>query len=58
MVGEYSEKLQTGGTLKVTDTAWFIDYYFQGPDRRYNGKFIQNIGETLDDDIYVKNLWS
>ena len=38
--GEYREKLKHGGTLVVSQTGWSIQYYFAGPDMRYNGEVI------------------
>src|SRR5688500_4467141 len=38
--GTYTEKLPCGGTLKVTPGHWEIEYYFSGPDMRYNGTFV------------------
>ena len=38
--GTYEEKLPCGGTLQVENTSWNIQYYFSGPDLRYNGTFI------------------
>lgn len=35
--GEYIEKLPTGGDLKISRYKWSINYYFSGPDARYNG---------------------
>lgn len=37
--GEYTEKLLTGGDLKISRDKWSVDYYFSGPDNRYNGIF-------------------
>lgn len=36
-IGTLSESLPCGGKLNVSETQWSIDYYFPGPDRRYNG---------------------
>lgn len=36
--GKYEEKLPCGGTLQVTKYTWSIEYYFSGPDGRYNGE--------------------
>lgn len=38
-LGTYSESLPYGGTLKISRDSWEIQYYFPGPDRRYNGTF-------------------
>ena len=35
-MGEYKEKLPTGGELKINQDSWRIYYYFPGPDMRYN----------------------
>ena len=40
MSGSYEEKLKTGGKLIVKNDNWYIQYYFPGPDLRYNGKFL------------------
>jgi hypothetical protein len=46
--GEYSEKLRTGGDLKVTANSWKISYYFPGPDGRYNGTFVYVNDKDID----------
>ncbi len=46
--GEYSEKLPSGGKMVVTKTSWKIDYYFPGPDLRYNGTFFTIPGAEID----------
>lgn len=46
--GIYSEKLSSGGELKVSSNNWFIEYYFPGPDFRYNGKFFKISGRDID----------
>lgn len=48
MVGMYSEKLKTGGELKVSSNGWSIEYYFRGPDLRYNGTFVSIRGECIN----------
>jgi hypothetical protein len=55
MNGSYSENLKTGGKLKVNKTNWSIQYYFSGPDLRYNGTFIAIPGIQIDEYI---NAWS
>lgn len=51
---EYKEPLQSGGYLIVKPNTWYIQYYFPGPDMRYNGtfKFISN----KEIDFYI-NAW-
>ena len=51
MTGEYTEKLPTGGEIKVTSSNWYISYYFSGPDLRYNGTFVTIPGKEIDDYI-------
>jgi len=46
--GTYEEKLPTGGTLKVSKSAWEISYYFPGPDGRYNGEFVSVHGLAIE----------
>ncbi len=46
--GEYSERLRTGGNLKVTANSWKISYYFPGPDGRYNGTFVYVNDKDID----------
>ena len=46
--GTYEEKLSTGGTLKVSKSAWEISYYFAGPDGRYNGEFVSIHGLAIE----------
>ena len=36
-MGEYKESLKSGGSLIVSEKDWKIQYYFPGPDLRYNG---------------------
>lgn len=48
MNGEYSEKLTSGGELKVSVNSWHILYYFSGPDLRYNGTFVRVDGKDVD----------
>lgn len=43
--GTYSEALSSGGKLNVSSSGWSIEYYFPGPDLRYNGTFVR-IGES------------
>lgn len=54
MNGVYSEELKTGGELKIEGKSWSIQYYFPGPDRRYNGTFVTIRGQDLD--RYI-NAW-
>ena len=51
---DYSEKLKTGGTLKIKKDSWYIQYYFPGPDMRYNGDFIIIHDAAIDNYI---NAW-
>lgn len=48
MVGQYSEKLCSGGELVVNSESWYIEYYFSGPDLRYNGTFVRINGNEID----------
>lgn len=48
MNGEYSEELKSGGELKVSVNNWYIQYYFSGPDLRYNGTFVNIEGKDID----------
>lgn len=48
MVGQYSEKLSSGGELVVNSESWYIEYYFSGPDLRYNGTFVRINGNEID----------
>lgn len=50
--GEYQEPLKTGGKLIVTSSGWRIEYYFMGPDLRYNGHFVRIESNRVDD--YIK----
>ena len=49
--GTYSEKLSTGGELRISTNSWSIHYYFPGPDRRYNGTFVTLQGEKIN--LYI-----
>ena len=51
MNGEYNEKLKSGGELVVSLYEWKIQYYFSGPDLRYNGTFIKIYGAEIDEYI-------
>ena len=51
MSGSYEEKLKTGGKLIVKNDNWYIQYYFPGPDLRYNGKFLSLDGNCIDNYI-------
>lgn len=46
--GTYSEDLPTGGKLNVTLKSWSIEYYFPGPDLRYNGTFVHIHDKDID----------
>lgn len=52
--GEYTERLPTGGDLKISRNKWSINYYFSGPDARYNGIF--KIIDGIDINKYI-NAW-
>ena len=54
MSGVYSEKLKTGGELKVETNGWTIQYYFPGPDLRYRGTLVIIRGQDID--RYI-NAW-
>lgn len=49
MNGEYSEKLKSGGELIVSLRGWKIQYYFPGPDLRYNGTFFRISNNEIDE---------
>lgn len=53
--GTYQEPLPCGGTLKVTQSAWEISYYFSGPDLRYKGTFITIPGDSIEQYIVAFN---
>ena len=46
-IGIYEETLPCGGKLKVTKSSWLIEYYFPGPDLRYNGEFVRIQGAQV-----------
>jgi len=48
------EKLPCGGELKIYKNSWTIEYYFPGPDLRYNGQYLRIEGEKIDD--YIEAL--
>ena len=50
--GTYSEKIAFGGTLKVEQRSWSIQYYFPGPDARYNGDFVAIYSSQIE--VYIK----
>jgi hypothetical protein len=45
--GTYTEQLPCGGKLTVTKGSWSIEYYFPGPDRRFNGDFVRIPGSEV-----------
>lgn len=47
-MGEYKEKLKSGGELIVTESSWYICYYFPGPDLRYNGTWKRIPSSEID----------
>lgn len=49
---KYTEPLASGGELNVTEDGWYIQYYFNGPDLRYNGEFVTIQGNEVDN--YIK----
>jgi len=59
MDGEYKERLPFGmGDLIVTKSDFHIQFYFSGPDLRYNGTLIRINKSQID--IYIKayeNNW-
>ncbi len=46
--GRYTESLSSGGELHVSARGWSIQYYFPGPDRRYNGTSVSIYEEQID----------
>lgn len=46
-VGTYTEKLPSGGELRVSKDNWVIYYYFPGPDLRYNGDIVEINGSQV-----------
>ena len=52
MNGYYEESLTSGGKLVVTENSWNINYYFPGPDLRYNGTHYSVSGSLIDE--YIK----
>ncbi len=51
--GTYTEKLKTGGELFVDSDKWGINYYFPGPDARYNITYISISGSQIDKYIFA-----
>ena len=47
-MAEYSEKLESGGSLVVTENDWRIEYYFPGPDLRYKGIRMSISSKNID----------
>lgn len=52
MNGEFTQNLKSGGKLHVTSSDWHIEYYFAGPDMRYNGTFKRIYSNEIDK--YIK----
>ena len=59
MNGEYKEKLPFGtGDLIVTKKSFYIQFYFPGPDSRYNGTFVKIENNKIDDYVEAyKTNW-
>ena len=60
MSGEYKEKLPNfnEGNLIVRSKSWYIQFYFSGPDLRYNGTFFRIEGSQVKSYISAyKNNW-
>jgi len=59
MNGEYREELPfiSEGELIVTEITYKVQFYFSGPDMRYNGTFIEISRSNIDKyiDAYEKN---
>ncbi len=51
-MSDYQEPLDSGGSLVVTPNGWRIEYYFLGPDLRYNGHSFSISSDKVDD--YIK----
>jgi len=41
------EVLNCGGKMVVNPNSWYIEYYFQGPDLRYNGTITRIPGNEV-----------
>ena len=54
MKGEFTHNLRSVGKLCVTSSDWHIEYYFAGPDMRYNGTFKRIYSNEIDKYI---NAW-
>ena len=48
MNGEFIQELRSGGKLHVSSSDWHIEYYFAGPDLRYNGTFKRIYSNEID----------
>jgi hypothetical protein len=58
-MGVYSEQIPFGGQLKITRDSWEIEYYFPGPDLRYNGEFKRVPGTSIDSYIQAfRDAWA
>ena len=44
----YQEKTDCGATLKVNKKRWEIEYYYHGPDGRFNGAFFIIYSEEIE----------
>ncbi|OFX53956.1 MAG: hypothetical protein A2066_00790 [Bacteroidetes bacterium GWB2_41_8] len=60
MNGEYKEKLPFGqGDLIVTKNDFYIQFYFPGPDMRYNGTFLKIDSYKIDSYVTAyRNNWN
>lgn len=59
MEEKYTEKLEVlNANLVVTNSNYYISFYFQGPDLRYNGTFFCISAQDIDRYIIaLKNNW-
>lgn len=60
MNGEYTEKLpSSSGKIVVTKNSWHINFYFSGPDLRYNGTIFNIASGSIDSYIEAyREAWS
>lgn len=59
MKGKYTEKLEIlNANLVITDSNYYISFYFPGPDLRFNGTFFSIYSHELDRYIIaLRNNW-
>lgn len=54
MSKSFSREISFGGKLIVNESSWHVDYYFKGPDTRYQGAHL--IIKDIEVDQFISEL--